>query len=123
MVFYELLKPTTVILQVEKDRQSGLRALFSEAGLNLEIIMLASISQSPKTHNLRHLYHHALHGTSEGARRVVATINNFDSDEVSVQHLLSSGHPANDIAYSIFYQMTSVNLSQPFNLDTRLRSS
>ncbi len=123
IVFYELLKPTTVILQVEKDRQSGLRALFSEAGLTLEIIMLASISQSPKTHNLRLLYHHALHGTSEGARRVVAAINNSDSDEVSVQHLLSSGHPAKDIAYSIFHKMTSVNLSQPFNLDTRVRSS
>ncbi|WP_156352789.1 hypothetical protein [Pseudomonas sp. NBRC 111140] len=123
IVFYELLKPATAVLQVEKDRQSSLRALFGEAGLTLEMITLSSISQSQKTHNLRFLYHHALHGTSEGARGVVATINNSGCDELSVQHLLGSGHPAGDIAYSIFYRMTSVNLSQPFNLDSRMRNS
>ncbi|MBX6691907.1 hypothetical protein I8746_20105 [Pseudomonas sp. USTB-Z] len=123
MVFYELLKPASVILQVEKDRQSGLRELFGEAGLTLEIITLASISQSPKTDNLKLLYHHALHGTSEGAHRVVGTITDSGSDELSVRHLLSSGYLPEDIAYSIFYKMTSVNLSQPFNLDSRVRNS
>ncbi|WP_156905631.1 hypothetical protein [Pseudomonas vranovensis] len=123
IVFYELLKPATITLQVEKDRQSRLRALFSEAGLVLDIITLSSISQSQKIHNLRLLYHHALHGTSEGARQVVGTINNSDSNDLSVQNLLSSGNLPGDIAYSIFYKMTSINLTQPFNLSSRVRNS
>lgn len=120
IVFYELSKPSSTVLPCEKHRNADVRRQFGEAGILFELIELSRLNGTQRIKNLRYLYHHALTGSLDGGRNVLAYVVSRPNRSTTVQVLLDNGCRVEDIACALFNRLIQMNLNLPFSLDRRV---
>ncbi|MCY1445427.1 hypothetical protein D9M71_619400 [compost metagenome] len=120
IVLYEIKTDTAICDTIIISRLNFYKSIFAECGYPLECIPASLFRHPVKSFNLRLLYHQSYSANQSSLKKTLQHAKAVCSSRLTVQLLVDTGIPAQDIAYAIFHQHLHADLKRPFGPQAKL---